>query len=232
MPSELYPADGFDGTGDGPVGATVRRNLRPLLAVFLLVSAVVTAAASGINLTDVVSWSGVPPRLSPTPLTDFRLALEVGTLSGVFAAGLTLVGLLGRDARVSPSRSRRHAVVAAFAFTVGVAVGVILLPAVAEAVSRVTATSAAGLDVYWYTEVWLFFPVALGGAAATPFLLIAAVRAGVVGRFTSTRQRGYAALAFVVFAACYSPADSATFVLLAAPLFVGLAAGIAWLEFR
>lgn len=230
MPSEYYTADGFDGTADGPLWASARRHLRALLAVFLLVSAVVTALAAAFDLTAVVPSSVLPVGLSPRPQSEFRLAVEVGTLAGAFAAAVVLVGAVGRDARVSLSRGRRQAAVAPVAFAVAAVCGRVALPHVVGAVA--SASGRPVLDAYWAAEVWLFFPVALGAAAATPFLLAAAVRAGVVGRYTSTRQRGYAALAFVAFAACYSPPDGATFVLFAAPPFAGLAAGVAWLEFR
>jgi Sec-independent protein secretion pathway component TatC len=230
MPSEYYTADGFDGAAAGPLGASVRRHLRLLLAVFLLVSAAVTALAATLDLTAVVPPPVLPARLSSRPRSALRLAVEVGTLAGAFAAAVVLVGSVGRDARVSLSRGRRQAVVAPVAFAVAAVCGWAALPHVVGVVA--SASGRPAVDAYWVAEVWLFFPVALGAAAATPFLLVAAARAGVVGRFTSTRQRGYAALAFVVFAACYSPPDGATFVLFAAPLFVGSAAGVAWLEFR
>jgi hypothetical protein len=229
MSSELYAGDGFDGTGDGPVAAAARRYFRSLLAVFLLVSAVVTAAASSVDLTAVVPASAVSVGFSPRPLSAFRLAVEVGTLSGLLAAGVALVRFLGRDRRVSLSRGRRHAAVAAVAFAAGTVGGAALLP---TAVATAGSVAAGSVGPYWVAEVCLFFPVAVGFAAAAPFLLAAAVRASVVGRFTSTRERGYVALAFVAFAACFSPADGATFVLYAAPLFAGFAGGVAWLEFR
>jgi hypothetical protein len=229
MPSEYYTADGFDGTADGPVAAAVRRRLRSLLAVFLLVSAVGTAAAAAFDITAVVPSSALPLGFSSRPLSEFRLAVEVGTLSGLLAVGAALVGFLGRDRRVSLSRGRRHAAVAAVAFGAGTVGGAALLP---TAVATAGSVAAGSVGPYWVAEVCLFFPVAVGFAAAAPFLLAAAVRASVVGRFTSTRERGYVALAFVAFAACFSPADGATFVLYAAPLFAGFAGGVAWLEFR
>lgn len=232
MPSELYTADGVVGTPDGPLPATARRHLRPLLAVFFLVSAVVAAAAQSVDFASIVPAAVRPVRPASLPLSDLRLAVEVGTLVGAVAAVVLLVALLGRDPRVSLSRGRRHASLAAAAFAGGGAAGLTALPDVVGLIGPFAAASGSALDAYWFAEVWLFLPVALGFAAAAPFLLVAAVRAGVVGRFTTTGQRGYVALASVVFAACFSPPDGVTFVAFVAPLFVGFAAGVGWLELR
>lgn len=243
MPSELYTADGVGGARDGPLAAAARLYFRSLLAVFLLVSAVAAAVAGTVDLA-----AAVPASVSPSAVpnsaasgsdgltllsrTNLRLVLEVGALSGAVATGLVLVASVARDPRVSLSHGRRHAAFAALAFVAAAACGRFSLPAVVDAVGPFAAASGPALDASWFAEVWLFFPVALGFAAAAPFLLVGVVRAGVVGRFISTRQRGYVALAVVTYAACFSPPDGVTFAAFAAPPLAGFAAGLAWLEFR
>jgi Sec-independent protein secretion pathway component TatC len=79
-------------------------------------------------------------------------------------------------------------------------------------------------------ELALFLPIAVGVGAAFPVSLVGAVRTGAIPRYTSTRQRGVVALAFVTVAATHSPPDLTTFGLVALPLFVGFGTGLAWLE--
>jgi Sec-independent protein secretion pathway component TatC len=89
----------------------------------------------------------------------------------------------------------------------------------------------AGVPTGWLGEFVLGLAASTAVGLALPPGLLAAARARLVPRHTSTGQRGLAALAILAFAAVYSPTDLPSFALVALPPFVGLAAGLALLEF-
>ncbi|SFR55866.1 twin-arginine translocase subunit TatC [Halogeometricum limi] len=232
MRSDHYAGDGVGVAAGSPVTVAFRRAFPSLVATLLVVSALVTAVALPIRFTDLVPVAASSPVPSSRPLTEFRLAVEAGVLAGFLATGVVFGRAVARDARVSASRARRHVALSAVLFLAGALGAAVTFPAVVELVAPFAAGAGSSLGPYWLAELWLFFPVALGAAAATPALLAAATRAGLVDRFTTTRQRGSVAFVFVAFAACFSPTDGATFVLFAAPLFAAFAAAVAWQEFR
>ncbi|WP_318568969.1 twin-arginine translocase subunit TatC [Salinigranum marinum] len=216
-----------------PLGDALSGYSRPLLAVFV----VATVATTGVVL-GTVDTTAPPPALPVDvavtgSLAALRIAAGVGLLGGAGSTALATAGLLVRDPRVRPARGLPSLAVAAVAFVTGTAAAHLAVPHVlALSTASTRGTLAATVDPVGLVELALFFPVVVGVGCALPAALVGGVAAGAVPRHTSTRQRGYAALAVVTAAAVLSPTDVATFGLFAVPPFVGFGAGVAWLELR
>jgi Sec-independent protein secretion pathway component TatC len=236
MHSDAVHALTLRGRRGSPLGDALRRRRRSLALVFavttLLASAVVhrfdlVALSAQATVTgDVVSGA----RLDT--FSTLRLALEAGLLCGLASTALVTTALLTRDRRVRLSRGVPQLLLGVVGFLGGASVARLALPFVLAFDGPAGGTIAATVDPVGVVELALFFPVAVGVGVALPALLVAAVRAGAVPRYTSTRQRGYATLAFVTLAATHSPADLTTFGLFALPPFAGFGVGLAWLELR
>ncbi|AKU08455.1 twin-arginine translocase subunit TatC [Haloferax gibbonsii] len=219
--------------GLSPLGAAARRHARRLVAIGLSTVGFVFAAvrdpgilsptagvspAAGVS-TDVVTAGG--PAL--------LVRLELGVLAGLLAAGASLVFLADRDPAVDIRAAWGWFALAAAGFLVGTAAARQVAPALFDLLvewGRVTADSRQSA-----LELELFFPAAVGGGAAVAPLLLGLRRAGALSRRLAGGTRGLSLLCLVAFAACFSPPDSTTFALYAAPPAVGLGVAVAWVEF-
>jgi Sec-independent protein secretion pathway component TatC len=229
MHSDLAPTLTSRRERGSPLGTALHRNSRGLLAVFALTTAVATAVvASTVDFVAAVPYTAVA---TLDPLTSARLAVEVGLVVGLASTTVATACVVASHPRVRVGRAVPLVLVAPVGFVTGVAAGHAVLPALFALRPAGSVTSlAAVVGPAGVVELALFFPVAVGVGAALPAVSVAAVRAGAVPRYTSTRQRGVVALAFVTVAATHSPPDLTTFGLVALPLFVGFGTGLAWLE--
>lgn len=235
MHPDAVSALGGGGRRGSPLGDALRRRRRSLLLAFVLTTLLASAVVHRVDLVALSSTATLAGRVGDVELnalSTLRLALEAGLLCGLASTALVAIGVLARDRRVRLSRGVPHLLLAGVGFLGGAAVARLVLPLVFAFESPAGQSLAAAVAPAGVVELALFFPVAVGVGVALPALLIAAVRAGTVPRYTSTRQRGYAALAFVTLAATHSPADLTTFGLFALPPFVGFGIGLAWLELR
>lgn len=217
-----------------PLAAVVRADARRLLATGLVVTALVALLGQLVGVdhrllaTPVVD-STVETLLYARPVADGRLRLQLGALAGLAAVGVEATRLARTHDRVDLRRATRHLTFAVVAAPVGLAVGYVAVPLALDGLATVGATVPLA-DPYWVGEFALGLAVAGAGGLALPPLVVGAARAGVVARFSTGRQRGLATLGLVTVAAVYSPPDPASFAVVAAPLFLGLGAGLAFLE--
>lgn len=236
MPSEATRAFSGAAPWRTTLGAVVHQYAGNLLAVFAFTTIGVTA---GFVLTGFDIQTLVPPSIGPVavgPVTDQvaynRLAVEIALLTALVTSSLYAAPILARHDRVEFRRARTSFAVAAACLVVGVLVGrLVVLPLSFELFAEHLVDVDAAVGPYWLTELALFFPVGLGVAFAFPALLVGAVRAGLLPRFTTARHRTCAVIPFVLFSATHAPPTANTFVLYAAPLLVGLGVGVAYLEF-
>lgn len=219
-----------------PLARVARTEARRLLATWLTVTAVafVPLHLVGLDhrtLAALAVEGGVETLLYARPVADVRVRLQVASLVGL-AATLAVGARLAADHdRVELAAGRGPLALAAIAAPVGSVAGVAAVPVAVRALAA-AGVPAPLVDPYWLGEFTLGVAVAGTVALAGPPAVVGAARAGVVDRLSSPRQRGLAALAVVSVAAVYSPSDTASFVAVAAPSFAGLAAGVAYLEFR
>ncbi|EMA04191.1 hypothetical protein [Haloferax denitrificans] len=234
-------ADAFDPRrrGRSPLGVTARRHARRLVVTALLTAVFVFAAVrdpgllaptAGVSPTAGISLTpGVSTAVVGVGDPTFIVRLELGVLAGFLAAGVSLLPLADRDPAVDLRAASGWLALAAAGFLVGTLVARQFAPALADLLvewGRVAADSRQSA-----LELELFFPVAVGGGAAVAPLLLGLRRAGALSRRLAGRTRGLSLLCLVVFAACFSPPDSTTFALYAAPPAVGLGVAVAWVEF-
>ncbi|AUV82646.1 preprotein translocase subunit TatC [Salinigranum rubrum] len=234
MHSDVVPARPPLGRRRSPLGTALRSRPRRLVAVFVLGLLLTTGCVALVAATvDLSPWLGSVSEADPTgSLSTLRLALEAGLLGGLAATALAVTARLVRDRRVRPARAVGPLAAAGCGFVSGVLVAVAVLPALLTLRTGATGVPlGSAVDPTGVAELVCFFPLGVGVGTALPGLLVAAVRAGAVPRYTSTRQRGFVALAVVTLAATHSPADLPTFALLAAPPLGGFGLGVAWLEF-
>lgn len=219
---------GLDGSRS-PLGRTLRRHRRRLLAGFVATSLLATGAA-----VVVLDTATLPPSVGAVGLGTvavFRLAVEVGLLVGGCSIALLVAGLLVGDPAVRLRRAFPHSCLVPVCALFGVVLAHAVLPALLALHTPATGGVLGDtLDPVGVVELVLFFPAATGIGAALPPLSVAAVRARAIPARPTTRQRGLVALSFVVFAATHSPTDLPTFALVAAPLFAGFGISLVWLE--
>jgi hypothetical protein len=234
MHSDVVPTRPPLGRPCPPLGTALRRRPRRLVAAFLLgvllTTGCVALVATRVNLA---VWLGSVGGTDPTgSLSTPRLALEAGLLGGLTATALVVTARLVRDRRVRPARAVGPLAVAGGGFVFGALVAVAVLPALLTLRTGATGVPLGStVDPTGVAELVCFFPLSVGVGTALPGFLVAAVRAGALSRYLSTRQRGFVALVVVTLAATHSPADLPTFALLAAPPLGGFGLGVAWLEF-
>ncbi|WP_380678029.1 hypothetical protein [Salinigranum sp. GCM10025319] len=232
MHSDVAPSLTLGGRRGSPLGDSLRRRRRSLALVFVLTTLLASILVARVDLVALsataTSAGGVDAGSGALP--TLRLALEAGLLCGLASTALVVVGVLARNPRVRLFRGLPHLSLAVVGCLGGAVLARLSLPFVLALDGPAGGTLATAVAPVGVVELALFFPVAVGVGVALPALLVAAVRAGAVPRYTSTRQRGYPVLVFVTLAATHSPADITTFGLFALPLFVGFGVGLAWLE--
>ncbi|RDZ63590.1 hypothetical protein C5B90_10660 [Haloferax sp. Atlit-12N] len=226
--------------GLSPLGATARRHARRLVAIGLSTAGFVFAIVRDPGLLSPTAGVSPTAGASPTPGVSTAVVgvgdptvlvrLELGVLAGALAAGASLVFLADRDPTVDLRAASGWFALAAAGFLVGTVAARQFAPPLADLLvewGRVAAGSRQSA-----LELELFFPVAVGGGAAVAPLLLGLRRAGALSRRLAGRTRGLSLLCLVAFAACFSPPDSTTFALYAAPPAVGLGVAVAWVEFE